>query len=55
MIKTKVAFLACLHDQNKSGFFGGPAFSSQSELFENFPIVLIDWIKAGRPKKSLLF
>jgi len=22
----KSAFLACLHDQNKRGFFGGPAF-----------------------------
>jgi len=25
-----------LLDQNKSGFFGGPAFFSQSGLFENF-------------------
>jgi len=41
--------VACSHDQNKSGFFGGPAFSSQSE------IALIGWIKAGPSKKPLLF
>jgi len=29
-------YLACLHDQNKSGFLEGPAFYSQSEVFEYF-------------------
>jgi len=44
--------LACLHDQNKSGFFGEPAFSSQSELLETFQLALIGWIKAGPQKKN---
>jgi len=39
--------LACLHDQNKNGFFGGPAFSSQSELFENFSDCS-EWIDKSR-------
>jgi len=48
MIKAKVAFLE------------GQLFSSQSGLFENFSdcsdwIALIGWIKAGPPKKPLLF
>jgi len=47
--------IACLHDQNKSGFFGGPAFSSQSELFEYF-LNCSDWLdKTGPPKNPLLF
>jgi len=47
--------LACLHDQNKSGFFGGPAFSSQSELFDNFSDCF-DWPDKSRAsKKPLLF
>jgi len=40
MIKTKVAFLK------------GQLLSSQSKQSEN---ALIDWIKAGPPKKPLLF
>jgi len=43
MIKTKVAFLE------------GRIFFSQSELFEFFKIALFEWIKAGPPKKPLLF
>jgi len=44
MIKTKVAFLE------------SQLFFSQSELFENFFVIaLIGWIKAGPPKKPLLF
>jgi len=43
--------MACLHDQTKSGFFGGPVFSSQSGIFENFS----DWLDKSRPlKKTLL-
>jgi len=45
MIKTKVAF------------FGGPAFFSQSRLFENFSDCS-DWmdrIKAGPPKSHFCF
>jgi len=36
--KTRVVrtHLACLHDQNKSGFLEGWLFSNQSEIFENF-------------------
>jgi len=43
------AQLACLHDQHKSGFFGGPAF------IQSFQKALIGWKKAGLPKKPLLF
>jgi len=36
--------------------FGGPFFSSQSDLFENFLIVQIDcWMKTGPPKKATSF
>jgi len=31
----------------KCGFFGRPAFSSLSGLFEIFQIALIGWMKAG--------
>jgi len=49
-------YIACLHDKNKSGFFGvGRLFSSQSELFENFQIALIGWIKAGPQKSHFCF
>jgi len=44
------AYIACLHDQNKSGFFGGPDFSSQSGLFENFSDCS-DWLDKSRPFK----
>jgi len=69
--------LACLHDQNKSGFFGRPAFIQPIKVFENlsdfsdwldksclsslsrflktYQIFLIGWIKAGPPKRPLLF
>jgi len=43
MIKTKVAFLE------------SRPFSIQSELFNNFSIAQIVRIKAGPPKKPLLF
>jgi len=46
--------LTCLHDQNKVAFLEG-WLSSQLEVFEYFFIALIDWIKAGPPKKPLLF
>jgi len=50
-----VALLACLHDQNKIGFFGGPAFFPANQSFLNtVSIALIGWIKAGTPKKPLL-
>jgi len=29
-------FTACLHDQNKSGFFGGPAFFQPIRAFRKF-------------------
>jgi len=49
--------LACLHDQNKSGFFGRPAFFQpiNQSFKKTSQIALIDWIKAGPPKKPLLF
>jgi len=47
--------LAGLHDQNKSGFSGGPAFLSQSELFEYF-LNWSDWLDKSRPfKTAILF
>jgi len=46
--------VACLHDQNKSSFFGGPVFSSQSELFENFSNCS-DWLKKSRSFKKATF
>jgi len=48
------SILAYLHDQTKSGFFGGP-FSSQSEQFKRFLKALIGRKKATPPKKPLLF
>jgi len=43
--------LACLQNQSKSGFFGGPAFSNQSGHFENFS----DWLDNSRPSKKDTF
>jgi len=48
-------YLACLHDQNKSGILEGRLLNSQSEQFEKFS-KRPDWLKkAGPPKKPLLF
>jgi len=47
--------IACLHDQNKSGFFGGPAFFQPFRAFRKLQIALIGWIEADPPKKPLLF
>jgi len=44
--------LACLHDQNKSGFFGGPAFFSQSELIEYFSDGSVWFDKSWTLKKA---
>jgi len=46
--------LACLHDQNKSGFFGGPAFIQPIRAICSFLKALIGWKKASPPKKPLL-
>jgi len=47
--------LACSHDQNKSGFFGGPTFFQPIRAFwKSFQIALIGWIKSGPPKKATL-
>jgi len=48
------SFVACLHDKNKSGFFGGPVFSSQSELFEYF-FNSSDWLDKSRPSIKATF
>jgi len=34
-------WIACLHDQNKSGFFGGPAFSANQSFLKTFLIALV--------------
>jgi len=47
---------ACLHDQNKSGLFWRAGFfPANQSLLNTFHIALIGWIKAGSPKKPLLF
>jgi len=46
--------IACLHDQNKAGFFGGRLFFSQSGLFENFSDCS-DWLDKSRPSKKATF
>jgi len=46
--------LACLHDQNKSGFLGGRLFSSQSGLFKNFSDCS-DWLDKSRLSKKAIF
>jgi len=48
-----MALLACLHDQNKSGFFGGPVFIQP--IIKRIQKALIGWKKAGPLKKPLLF
>jgi len=42
--------LACLHDQNESGFFGGPVFSSHQRFLKTFQ----DWLDKSRPSKQPL-
>jgi len=39
--------LACLHDQSKSGYFGGPAFENFSDCS--------DWLDKCRPSKKATF
>jgi len=47
--------LACLHNKNKSDFFGELAFFQPIRAFWiQFEIALIGWIKVGPPKKPLL-
>jgi len=43
--------LACLHDQNKSGFFEGPAFSSQSKQLKKYS-KNSGWLEKSRPTKN---
>jgi len=51
----ETALIACLHDQNKSGLFGGPVLFIQSEQSEKF-LKSPGWLKKRRPsKKPLLF
>jgi len=45
-----ITYLARLHNQSKSGFF----LANQGFL-KTFQMTLIGWIKAGPPKKPLLF
>jgi len=47
-------FIICLHDHNKSGCFGGLAFSSQSGPFENF-LDCSNWQVESRPSKKATF
>jgi len=47
--KAAKRLIACLHDQNKSGFFGEPTF------FHTFSFALIGWKKAGPQKRHFFF
>jgi len=49
-----MVLLACLHDQNKSGFFGGRLFSNQSEPFQYF-LNCSEWPDKSRPSKKATF
>jgi len=49
----QASLLACLHDQNKSGFFGRPAFF---QPIRAFPIVYrSDWLNKSRPSQKSHF
>jgi len=50
----KNSLIAGLHYQNKSGFFGGPLLSSQSEQSEKFSKNL-DWLEKSQPSKKATF
>jgi len=52
--ESEILYIACIHDQNKSGFFGGPAFPSQSELFDNLSDCS-DWPDKSQPYKKATF
>jgi len=53
--RTQSSVLACLHDQTKVAYLEGQLFFSQSEFLKTFQTALTGWIKAGPPKKPLLF
>jgi len=44
-------FLACLHEQNKSGFLVSRLLSSQSGQSEKF-LKSPDWLEKSRPSKK---
>jgi len=46
-----ISTLPGLHDQKRSGLFVGPAFSSQSELFEKL-LNSSEWLEESRPSKK---
>jgi len=48
-----IGLIACLHDQNKSGFFGGPAFIQPIRVIGKVSKSRDGWKKAGPPKKLL--
>jgi len=52
--KRAFRYIACLHDQNKSGFLEGRLLSSQSEQSKKFS-KSSDWLKKIRPSKKATF
>jgi len=46
--------IACLHNQNKSGFFGGLAFIQPIKASEKFS-KSSDWLEKSRPSKKATF
>jgi len=51
---TSATYLACLHDQNKSGLFGGPVLIQPIRAIWKFSKSL-DWLGKGRPFKKATF
>jgi len=48
------SYLACLHDQNKSGFLEGLLLSGQSQQFKKYS-KSSDWLEKSRPSKKATF
>jgi len=47
--------VACLHDQNKSGFFWRAGFFSANERFFVYFLNCSDWLDKSRPSKKVTF
>jgi len=47
--------IACLHDQNKSGFLEGQLYPANQSNLKSFQKAPVGWKKAGPSKKPLLF
>jgi len=50
IIKEESKYIACLHDKNKSDFFGGPAFIQSIRAIKKV-FKSSDWLEKSRPSK----